>query len=391
LFFLKVSLSDNNIIIFLSQKMKKKRPESIYIHIPFCIQKCNYCSFVSFSNKLCEQGKYVEALIKEISSSSFEGSIKTIYIGGGTPSLIDISNYKKLFDFIFDKFHISKNAEITIEANPATGDLKYFSGLKEIGINRLSIGAQSFDDKILKLLNRPHSSQDIKNTVSIAQKAGFENISLDIIYGLPSQTIENMEKDLYECINLGVKHISTYGLKIEDGTIFAKKVPKNLPDEDLCADMYLRTIDILSQNNFKHYEISNFAQNSFESKHNINYWKNNSYYAFGLAAHGYVDDKRFANTENFDDYLKNPFSKEFSKELSPQEILEEGIFLGLRLTDGLNLKEFKACYNIDILTKYKNIIEKYDELDMLKIQDGKLALTTKGLMLSNSIMADFIE
>ncbi|MFA6988998.1 MAG: radical SAM family heme chaperone HemW [Candidatus Gastranaerophilaceae bacterium] len=371
--------------------MKPPLLESIYIHIPFCLQKCNYCSFISFIDNLHRQKEYFDALLNEISSASYDGTIKTIYIGGGTPSLIDISNYEKLFEFIYKKFKVSNTAEITLEVNPATGDLNYFTNLKKLGINRLSIGAQSFDDNILKFINRPHLSNDIKNTVKLAQKACFENISLDIIYGLPFQTFEILEKTLNECINLEIKHISTYGLKIEEGTVFYKKPPEKLPAEDLCADMYLKIIDILLKNDFEHYEISNFSKREFKSKHNINYWKNNGYYGFGLSAHGYIEGKRYANTDNFDKYLKNPLLKEFSNTLSSKDMMEEGIFLGLRMSKGISLKDFKTRYNVDICTKYSDIIQKYSELELLTVKNGHISLTTKGFMLSNIVMAEFLN
>lgn len=373
--------------------MINNTPQSIYIHIPFCLDKCHYCAFVSFKDKLSLCKSCFDALIKEINEikNSTISKIKTIYIGGGTPSIIDIKHYERLFDTIYSKFDIDSNAEITFEINPATVNVDYLRALKSLGINRLSVGAQSFDERILKLINRKHSSEEIVEAIENSKKAGFENISLDLIYGLPEQTLPIVLQDLNKAVSLDIKHISVYGLKIEENTRFFKQVPENLPDEDLCADMYLKIIEKLEDFGFKHYEISNFAQKGFESKHNVNYWKNNQYYGFGVAAHGYVDEVRYSNSESIEEYIENPCSRAFSQELKSKEKIEEAIFLGLRMTSGIDLKSFKDRYDFDIVKNYSAVIKKYTELELLEIKEARLKLTIKGLLLSNVVMAEFLS
>jgi oxygen-independent coproporphyrinogen-3 oxidase len=354
---------------------------SLYIHIPFCVKKCNYCSFVSFPLKDTAFEQYFCALKKEFDAKA-KGQLSTVYFGGGTPSVIPVEFYKQ-FDFDF-----APDYEFTFEVNPGTVDTEYLQALRSIGVNRLSIGIQSFDDEILKSIGRIHSAKEAINCVKMAQEAGFENISIDLIYGLPNQTMELFEDSLKQAINLGVQHISTYGLKIEEGTPFGQKTPENLPDEDLCADMYLTSIEMLEENGFKQYEISNFAKKSKESRHNMTYWQNSPYIALGVSAHGYQDGIRYYNTSDFKKYLKNPIVPEFAKKLTEEEILQEGIFLGLRMKQGINLNEFKLRYGVDFEEEYKDILKKYDEFFIRK--GNRISLTTQGLMLSNVILSEFI-
>lgn len=354
---------------------------SLYIHIPFCEKKCNYCSFISYENAQNHFTDYFEALKKELTHKISNKKLKTVYIGGGTPSLIPIKLYKNL-DFNFEDSY-----EFTIEINPKTVNKKYLQELKELGINRLSIGIQSFNDEILKSIGRIHSSNEAIECVKLAQETGFENISIDLIYGLPKQDLKIWQDTLKIATELKIQHISAYGLKIEAGTPFGKNTPSNLPDEDICADMYLEGIKTLEQKGFNHYEISNFAQDGFESQHNITYWKNNPYIACGIAAHGYENNIRYENTSSLKEYLQNPLKTKEQK-LSESDILEEGIFLGLRMTKGINIKEFNTRYKINFPEKYGHILEKYKDFF---IQNDNIAFTKEGLMLSNHILSEFIS
>lgn len=364
-----------------NQEMSKLTAKSIYLHIPFCKSKCSYCSFVSFAGKENLIHEYFVALNQEVkqelklSLPPFE----TVYIGGGTPSLADSKYYKELLSII----PLSNNAEITIEVNPGTVTQKYLESLLSIGINRLSIGVQCFDDDILKVLNRPHTAQDAIDTVKWAQNAGFKNISIDLIYGLPYQTLNGWLQTLQKALELNVQHISAYGLKIEEGTKLTEMPAKNFPTEDETVEMYLKTIKILENNGYNHYEISNFSKRGYESRHNLTYWENKQYYGFGLSAHGYINGIRYSNTSDLSEYLHNPLQKSEEKLLTQAEIQEEALFLGLRLRQGVDITPYNG--------KYDKIFEKYTNLGMMELKNNTLRLTVQGVLLSNNILAEFLE
>ena len=360
--------------------------ESVYIHIPFCRQKCHYCSFVSFSD-LSQKDEYIKTLKKEIFANYKGETLQTLYFGGGTPSLLSVDEIRELTEL----FNFSDNTEVTLEINPETVDEKYLTELKKTRINRLSIGTQTFDDRILENIGRKHKSMDVFNTVKNAQKVGFNNISLDFIYGLPEQGLESFAHDLRKGAELGVEHISLYGLKIDKGCYFYKNPPKNIADEDLQADMYLKAIEILEKYGFEHYEISNFAHRGKYSRHNVNYWKCGEYYGFGLGAHGYIGGIRYSNPTNLNDYFENFLHPVQKHELTKQEQLEEEIFLGLRLKKGINLTEINKKFNIDFEKKYANLLSKYLETSHFSIKNGILKFTQKGILISNYILADFLE
>lgn len=359
-------------------------PQSAYIHIPFCESKCFYCAFVSTCNKNLQDG-YIIALLKDIDTNYKRNKLKTLYIGGGTPSLLPIKHVKK----IINKFQFETNAEITFELNPDNTDESYINQLKECGINRLSIGIQTFNDKILKLIGRKHTSNQAVNAVKTSKNCGFDNISIDLIYGLPTQSISDFKKDLVLATDLNVQHISLYGLKIEEDSIFGKKLPENLPDDDMQAEMYLTAINTLK--NYNHYEISNFCiSENYKSKHNINYWKNQEYYGFGCAAHGYENGIRYANSIDIKSYIENPLTRDFGHTETENEKLQEEIFLGFRLSDGININAINDKYNIDFEKKYSKIISKYlNTYHLIKVNNS-YKLTNEGFLISNVILADFI-
>ena len=358
----------------------------VYIHIPFCLRKCHYCSFVSGID-IRYKDIYIEALIKQINSIYKHEPIQTLYLGGGTPSLLDTIDIKR----IIECFNITNNAEITLEVNPETVEKNKFRGIKDIGINRLSVGIQSFNNNILKNIGRNHSEEDILKSYKIIRDCGFNNISIDLIYGLPDQNLNTLKEDLKKSLKLEIQHISTYGLKIEKNSFFGINPPKDLPNDEQQAEMYIELSSELSRNGFEHYEISNFAKPNYKSKHNCAYWKNENYYGFGLSASGYEGNKRYHNTDNFYDYIKNPNLKTEETELSNSEIMEEEIFLALRLKEGLNIEKINKKFNINFLEDYKKIIKKYSELKLLEKINKNIRLTEEGFLLSNEIMSEFIS
>ncbi len=352
---------------------------SVYIHIPFCKSKCKYCSFVSFP-ALDKKQIYLDALKKEISHFYQNEQLKTLYFGGGTPSLLEVDDFENLLKL----FNTNSNTEITVELNPESLTQTYLCDLKNIGINRLSLGCQTFDDKILELIGRRHTSQQVKDSVTYAKNAGFENISIDFIYGLPEQNIEMFANDLEQAQNLGIQHISLYGLKIDEDCYFYNYMPENLPSNDEQADMYLKAIEILKD--FNHYEISNFGR---PSQHNLNYWNNKNYYGFGVAAHGYIGDIRYSNFETLEEYLHNPLKHASETQLTKQEQLEEEIFLGFRKKSGINIQEINKNYNIDFENKYSDILIKYADY-FVKTNIG-YAFNDEGILISNSILSEFLQ
>lgn len=358
---------------------------SVYIHTPFCKQKCKYCSFVSFVNQE-KKRDYVDALLIEIDSFYNGELLKTLYFGGGTPSLLETS----LIEKIIEKFNLSSDCEVTFEINPDDADSDYVKKIYDVGVNRLSFGAQTFCNDTLKLIGRRHTSEQTLQAVILAQEAGFENINLDLIYGLPNQTPSKIKKDLEIITNLGIKHISTYGLKIEEESYWGKFPPENIPDDDSQADMYLLINDQLESKGYHRYEISNFALEGFESKHNLNYWNNSEYYGFGVAAHGYIDNIRYSNFCTLQEYLNNPIARAEEHKQSDAEKLEEEIFLGFRKSSGINISNIKRKFGIDFETKYEKILCKYMPEYIVKTMDG-YRLTTDGVLLSNNILAEFIE
>ena len=374
------------------QSFLNNKAKSIYIHIPFCVKKCNYCAFISYENADEYEKLYVQSLCEEITQMTDTNNfIDTLYIGGGTPNILSLKSLEKIFSVLNDKFKFNKNPEITMEFNPKLSNLDYFSEVKNIGVNRISLGAQSFDDKILKTLGRIHTSEDTLTTIEYIKNAGIENYSLDLIYGVFGQDINILKNDLNNLKKLKPNHVSTYGLKIEKGTPFESFSKFNLPDEDICAQMYMCICNELKDFGYIHYEISNFAQNGYESKHNMAYWQCKEYYGFGVAAHGYLNKIRYKNTDNLKEYFCNPHKKEILSVNSDDDILEEKIFLGLRTSDGVNFNEIKSMFNINLYEKHKNFFDELVQNGHGKIRNNSFFLTEKGFLVSNYIMAKLIS
>lgn len=364
--------------------------KNAYIHIPFCSGgKCNYCSFVSYA-RLDLKDAYLNALKKQICAEYKKEKLNTLYLGGGTPSLLSLDEVKSLLDL----FTFENDAEITMEINPNDANLDYFKPLKTIGINRLSIGSQTFNDSILQIIGRRHNSAQIISALNNAKASGFNNISLDLIYGLPNQGIEEFESDLKQIIELNPQHVSLYGLKIEEGCAFYKRPPNNLPDNDMQADMYLKAVELLTNAGFVHYEVSNFAlftppAHIYPSRHNLNYWDANSYYGFGCSASGYLSGIRYTNESSLEKYIESPLEKAEEQILTDLDKLEEAIFLGLRKIDGIDINEINSKFGINFEKKYVQVLNKYSKY-FIKSQNN-YALNLGGILISNEILSEFIE
>src|SRR5574344_454513 len=359
--------------------------KNAYIHIPFCKSKCNYCTFTSFASTKNKK-KYIKALISEIKSEYKGENLSTVYFGGGTPSLLLPEEISSILELL----KVEKNAQITLEANPEGICSDYLNEIYQNGINRISFGVQSFDDKKLEEIGRLHTSKTAIDAVKSARSVGFKNISIDLIYGLPSQTREDFLSDLKMAVSLNVEHISLYGLQIEKGCVFYLKPPLNLPSNDVQAEMITLADETLCQYGFEHYEISNFCKKGFQSNHNLNYWNNCSYYGFGLGASGYSKDfVRYKNTISMNKYLENPVLKDEKIFLSPSERLEEEIFLGLRKREGINFRKINEKFNIDFEKKYDSILKRFEKY-LIK-DDFSYKLTEEGFLISNEIMSEFVE
>ncbi len=372
-------------------------PVSIYVHIPFCRRKCNYCAFYSKVSGEEEKKIYVNALTKEIETGADGEICRTIYFGGGTPSTLTLNQISKIFSTIAKNFKVEKNAEITIEVNPGTVDEIYLKSLRETGFNRISVGIQSFDDKFLKIAGRIHDSKTGIETVRLAKKF-FDNVNFDLIQGLPGQKLSDVERDLKFVAELNPEHISLYDLEIDEGTKFfelerAGKL-KNLPDEKSCAEMYDLICDTLPSFGYRHYEISNFSKPGFESRHNSGYWTGEKYFGFGAAAHSYNGNFRTSNISSVAGYAEKIFAGESVSEIeevvTKKNAIEEFCFLGLRMTEGISKKIFAEKFDEDIFKIYGEVIEKNLKFGLLEISGDKIRFTRRGMKLGNSVFADFL-
>lgn len=363
----------------------------IYIHIPFCAHKCNYCAFNSKVSNDEEISAYVDALILEIKSNpySLTPNPYSLYFGGGTPTLLKISQLEK----ILDALKISDAAEITIEANPGTVDENYLKNLRELGFNRLSLGVQSFNDDLLKILGRIHDSKTALETIQTAKKF-FDNVSVDLMYGLPRQTLADVQAAVKIAVAQDVQHISIYGLEIEDGTNFGKQYAAGkliLPDD---GEMYDYITETLPRLGFRRYEISNFAKKNFESRHNLGYWTGKKYFGYGAGAHSYNGKTRTSNICDVATYIKKIRAGEsvslLEEIVSQKAAMEEFCFLGLRTAEGLSVEKFYKNFGADIFKVYGAVIEKNLKLGLLKISGGRIFLTPRGMKFGNIVFADFL-
>ena len=377
----------------------------IYIHIPFCKQKCFYCDFVSYANQDKYFQKYVQALNKEINNfiDKNEFEVQTIYIGGGTPSLIDAKYIEEILH-IFEKRNLLKEVkEVTIEVNPGTVTEEKLRNYKNSGVNRLSIGLQSTEDKILKQIGRIHCYDDFLNTYKMAREVGFKNINVDLMIGLPNQKILDVKNSLEKIIKLEPEppnHISVYSLIVEENTPIEKMLESGeleLPDEELERNMYWYVKNFLELNGYKHYEISNFAKLGNESKHNLDCWNQKEYVGFGVAAHSYIDDVRYGNIGNVEEYIKNCENGEFGKNKVIDEV-ENDIFskekefmlIGLRKIEGVLIQDFKNKFGENPIFVFKDELKKLVDENLLIVDFDRIKLTNKGLDLANIVWKNFV-
>lgn len=370
----------------------------IYIHIPFCKQKCYYCDFISFCNKDDLIENYINALKKEIESQKIKEEIDTIYIGGGTPSYLESKYIVELMEEIKKK-DVLKEAEITIEVNPGTVTEEKLKNYKKSGINRLSIGLQTSKDELLKEIGRIHDFEQFLETYKIARKVGFKNINVDLMIGLPNQKIKDIKETLQKIVDLQPEHISVYSLIVEENTPIAKKIDTGeleLPDEELERNMYWYVKSTLELNGYVHYEISNFAKMDYESKHNMNCWAQSEYIGFGTAAHSYINYIRYSNTENVEEYIQNVNCRSFEKNInineiqSDDDIRKEFMLLGLRKIDGVKISDFKNKFGDNPIYLYRNILQKLYNEDLIKVDENNIRLTNKGLDLANLVWEEFV-
>ena len=374
----------------------------IYIHIPFCIKKCDYCDFVSYSNKFDVQEKYAEKIIEEIEDNKKllkENEITTIYIGGGTPSSIKPELIKNILNKIYEVSNIpnKEKVEITIEVNPGTTTENNLQLYKNCGINRLSIGLQSTNNNILNSIGRIHNYEQFLNTYNWAIKAKFRNINVDLMLGLPNQTIMDLKQSLENIVNLNPqpKHISVYSLIVEEGTIIEEKIKNGklqLPEEEEERNQYKYTKNFLELKGYKHYEISNFAKEGYESKHNMNCWNQKQYIGFGLAAHSYIKGCRYSNTCDIKEYLnkKSKDVKKIHEEQTLEDMKKEYMLLGLRKLDGISISKFKEKFGENPVYLFRNELKKLVEEELLEVDLDNIKLTNKGLDFANLVWEEFV-
>lgn len=399
---------------FSNHSAEKKA--GVYIHIPFCRSRCSYCDFATDVYKNAEiVESYVDALVKEVSgcrlqvagfrseveeeleipNSKSEIEVDTIYFGGGTPSLLAPQQLERILKIVHEKFSVDKSAEITMEMNPATVSLETLREYRNLGVNRASFGAQTFDDAELKRLGRKHTADDVRETIELLRRADFENVSFDLIAGLPRQTVEDWKRNLSEALKLNPEHLSLYLLEIHQSTPLAEQIRSGrqpLPDENTAAEMYEILLEEISRNGYEQYEISNFARSGFESKHNSKYWTLDAVYGFGCSAHSFDGvDFRYSNERDTAKYvalIENENSAIVQREKI--DVASEFVFLGLRLTKGIDLREYEKQFGKDLIEEYREDLNLLDEFGLIEFDEDYLKLTEKGFLFSNEVFTVFV-
>lgn len=377
-----------------------KKDLGLYLHIPFCIQKCGYCDFLSAPAGREEREAYVQALEKEIRSyGDFAGGyrVSTVFVGGGTPSCLEASQTERIFEAVKDTFEIERMPEISMEMNPGTVTKEKLQAYKNCGINRLSIGLQSVRDSNLRLLGRIHTYEEFLESFRLAREAGFQNINVDLISSLPGQTEEFWREELKTIAELSPEHISVYQLILEEGTTFYEKYaahPELLPDEETSRAIYQATEEVLGQYGFHQYEISNYAKEGRECRHNLKYWERDDYLGLGLGAASMVRNIRMNNTGDMKTYLEKCGEPKTMRTdvqfLEEPRQIEEFMFLGLRKTRGISKKEFRRVFGRDIELVYEKALKKLFSSGMLLEKKDRLYLSKEGVLLSNAVLSEFL-
>ncbi len=374
--------------------MMKTDKTGIYIHIPFCLKKCNYCDFCSFAglDNVVRQ-RYVDALINEIFSYKREKkiSVDTVFFGGGTPSLLEKNQFKSIMSAIRDTFEVDPDAEITLEANPKTLNEDNLSSFINSGVNRLSIGMQTIHENERLILGRIHNYSDFSESLRLARRLGIKNINVDIMYGIPEQTLSSFVETVKTVVSLGVEHISAYSLIIEEGTPFYEDKNLILPSEDDEISMYDFLTSFLRQNGYSRYEISNYAKDGYTSRHNLKYWKLQDYIGVGLSASSFFEGVRYTNTADMNDYVAD--FREHRRDIEQIDLAElarEYIMLGLRLKEGISLSEYKRLFGKDFYLKNKDLINGYIKNGFMCKNNDRIYFTDKGFYISLAVLSELI-
>ena len=371
-------------------------PIGIYVHIPFCVRKCVYCDFCSFSDVVSsKRKKYIDALCDEIGSYKGKGiSVDTVFFGGGTPTLLGGDEFQQVVSKIRECFNVVADAEFTIEANPKTLTEENLVKYIACGVNRVSIGLQTIHEKELKKLGRVHSFEEFLDTYHLVRRLGIKNVSVDLMYGIPEQTRETFSETLDKVISLSPEHISLYGLIVEEGTpLFENISSYRLPSEDEECDMYYLASKKMRDGGYLHYEISNYSKNGCFCRHNLKYWRAEEYIGVGLAAYSYFDGKRYGNGEDIDEYIKDyslcrVFNENIGNNLDSNKY--EFAMLSLRLCEGFSLSFYKEKFGEDFLVSRREVIEKFSELGYLTVKDDRISFTESGLYVSNTLLTELL-
>lgn len=375
-------------------------PEAVYVHVPFCEQICHYCDF----NKVFLKGQpideYIEICVEEMKNTVKQfphQQVKTVYVGGGTPTALTAKQLERLLAGINDYFSPVVDAEFTVEVNPGSVTKEKLEVLKSAGVNRLSIGVQAFQNDLLKKIGRTHQENDIYKTIESARNHGFKNISIDLMFGLPGQTVEMFKETLNKALKLEIPHFSAYSLKVEEKTVFHQLLRKGqllLPSEDAEVEMYEILINDLKSNGYNHYEISNFGHPGYESEHNLIYWNNQEYYGIGAGAHGYVQGKREANAGPIKKYMKlvqdNGRSVFESHSVTEKEKIEEQMFMGLRKIEGVSITEFVNRFQITPEEIFGEKLKQLQHRGLIKVGADRIKLTHQGLFIANEVFECFL-
>ncbi|MBI4382484.1 MAG: radical SAM family heme chaperone HemW [Nitrospinae bacterium] len=374
----------------------------LYIHVPYCVHKCGYCDFNSHPADSAEMGLYVSALFREMDChaerSSGRWRVATIFLGGGTPTTLPVSYLERILDRCNKNFSLAPDCEITLEANPGTIREGLLRKIRRAGYNRISIGAQSFDDRELKQLDRIHGADEIGRTADSARSAGFDNLSLDLMFALPGQTLARWEENLGRALALEPEHLSAYNLTIEPETAFHKLQSRGklvMPSEDFQALLYKKTLKTLKTSGYRHYEISNYCLPGRECKHNLNYWRNGPYLGLGAGAASYLDGTRYKNwnlpSRYIREVMKNGAAAEFSERLDPSQAMGETLMLGLRLLKGIRIGEFERRFGASFSRTYEKPVSALLQNKMIHMRGGRVALSRKGLYLADSVILEFMS
>lgn len=374
----------------------QKKPTSAYIHIPFCTQICYYCDFSKVFIKNQPVDEYLEKLMEEVRFYDLP-ALKTLYIGGGTPSALSAAQLRYLLTNLETILDLSQVEEFTIEANPGDLTADKIAVLKDSKCNRVSLGVQTFDDRMLKKIGRSHNQEQIYETIAALKEAGFYNISIDLIYALPGQTMEQVVDNVAKALALDIPHMSLYSLILENHTVFMNRQRRgnlHLPNEDVESDMFEYILSELEKNGFEHYEISNFTKPGFESRHNLMYWDNAEYYGLGAGASGYLNGMRYRNRGPIQHYLKSIREKGHARLheeiLSDKERMEEEMFLGLRKKSGISMARFEEKFGVSFQERYGQIVADLVAEGLLQCEGDQIRMTKKGLFLGDTVAERFI-